>query len=153
MNQREREALDRHITGNYGEDQFKNEVDDGRDWAELVTEFHLARNNPPPPHWGELDPHTYALRVKLICTELGEWTEAEHKQAPVEILDSLVDLLYVVVGTAVEHGFGPVLDAAFREVHRSNMTKDHAAILRGEKYGLNGKGEHYEPPDLEQFFE
>lgn len=28
MNQRERDALDRHITGNYGEDQFKGEPDD-----------------------------------------------------------------------------------------------------------------------------
>jgi hypothetical protein len=27
MNQRERDALDRHITGNYGEDQLKDSLD------------------------------------------------------------------------------------------------------------------------------
>lgn len=29
MDRREREALDRHITGNYGEDQFRDEIVDG----------------------------------------------------------------------------------------------------------------------------
>jgi len=32
MNKRERESLDRHITGNYGEGQFKDEAEDEDDW-------------------------------------------------------------------------------------------------------------------------
>jgi predicted HAD superfamily Cof-like phosphohydrolase len=39
-------------------------------------------------------------------------------------LDAIVDLLYVVFGAAIAYGFSPEqIDAAFAEVHRSNMTK------------------------------
>ena len=36
MNHREREALDRHITGNYGEDQFKGCTD--QQWVYVQSE-------------------------------------------------------------------------------------------------------------------
>lgn len=42
MNQRERDALDRHITGNYGEDQFREpSVDD----ETVIDNVHEARAN------------------------------------------------------------------------------------------------------------
>jgi len=41
MNSREREALDRHITGNYGEDQLKGKNDGSNDWPEpLPTKYN-----------------------------------------------------------------------------------------------------------------
>ena len=55
MNQRESAALDRHITGNYGEDQFKNEIHNeelnwkiGDIWLAPGQESYiLARMNHP----------------------------------------------------------------------------------------------------------
>lgn len=38
MNQREKQALDRHITGNYGEDQFVGELTDEQ--VEKLIEVH-----------------------------------------------------------------------------------------------------------------
>jgi len=69
----------------------------------------------------------------------------EHKPVE-EVADSLCDLLYVVVGTAIAHGMGPILDKMFREVHRANMTKDFRPIGNGEKGGF--KGDKFSPPML-----
>lgn len=43
MTQRDRDALDRHITGNYGEDQFKENADDELDELEEMMDA-LVKN-------------------------------------------------------------------------------------------------------------
>jgi hypothetical protein len=42
MDRRDRESLDRHITGNYGEDQFKGE-ERSRDGMNILRDLILAR--------------------------------------------------------------------------------------------------------------
>ena len=61
------------------------------------------------------------LHEKLLAEELEEFIEAADDRDPVELLDALADLVYVAYGVALECGFD--LDAAFAEVHRSNMSK------------------------------
>lgn len=70
-------------------------------------------------------------------------SDAASKNPLVPILDGLCDLTYVVLGTALSLGFD--LDAAFAEVHRSNMTK-FPTTLRED--GKVQKGPNYEAPDL-----
>lgn len=89
------------------------------------------------------------LRMKLIFEEYKELCEGMRDGNYVKILDGLCDLLYVVYGTAHEFGLGPVLKEAFREVHRSNMSKlgaDGKPVMREDGKVL--KGPNFTPPDL-----
>jgi predicted HAD superfamily Cof-like phosphohydrolase len=60
-------------------------------------------------------------RLKLIREETDELEDALEHEELEESLDGIADLLYVVLGTAVEMGVD--IEPIFREVHRSNMTK------------------------------
>jgi len=97
---------------------------------------------------------TQKLREKLIAEELEEFRQANENEDMVEATDALVDLLYVVYGAAISYGLEDVLEAAFDEVHESNMSKldaDGNPILRED--GKILKGGNYFPPDLESIIE
>jgi len=121
----------------------------------LVAEFHHA--------FGMLvnDPKSAqqdgGLRERLVHEERKEF------------LKELVDLTYVYVGACVETGFlnvqptvelarwvaasfGMDFDGAFREVHRSNMSKlgDDAKPVKRED-GKVLKGPNYTPADMSPF--
>lgn len=96
-----------------------------REWSEATGCDHLSLEN-----WAE-------LRLKLAEEEYTEWREA--LQAFVDTGDAQpmakesADLMYVIVGAAARPGINT--DTAFREVHRSNMTKillDGSCIIRAD---------------------
>ena len=92
---------------------------------------------------------TSKLRLELIGEELGELEEAIANKNLVEIADALTDILYVTYGAG--HAFGLDLDACFREVQRSNMSKlgeDGKPIYREDGKVL--KGPNYSEPDLKK---
>lgn len=124
-----------------------------KDWAALVLEFHEAQGQYVPDKVRiHEDPDVELLRIRLMHEELYEYILALQEEQPAEkVADALCDLLYVVVGTAVAHGMGPMLDKMFREVHRSNMTKDFRPIGNGEKGGF--KGDKFQPPLLRPILE
>ena len=124
-----------------------------KDWAALVLEFYQAQGQYVPQDSGGLFPQEVALlRIRLMHEELFEYILAvQEHQSPESVADSLCDLLYAVVGTAIAHGMGSMLDKMFREVHRSNMTKDFLPIGNGEKGGF--KGDKFEPPLLKPILE
>lgn len=95
---------------------------------------------------------TEALRLQLIAEELTELTEALVNGDPVECLDALCDLRYVLDGTVLALGMGDVFMDAFREVQRSNMSKlgEDGRPIHDEA-GRVVKGPNYSPPDLRQF--
>ena len=67
-----------------------------------------------------------------------------------EILDAIVDSIYVLIGMAITFGFD--LEGAFKEVHASNMSKlgdDGNPIYRSD--GKVMKGPHYKPPYLDRY--
>lgn len=91
------------------------------------------------------------LRYDLAFEELEEYRQACQEGNIVEILDSLSDQLYILIGTANSHGLGKALFHAFEEVHRSNMTKldkNGEPIFRED--GKILKPEHFEKPDLKK---
>lgn len=89
------------------------------------------------------------MRVKLIREELKELVEAIKENDIVEVADALTDILYVTYGAG--HAFGIDLDACFKEVQRSNMTKlgaDGKPVYRED--GKVVKGPNYSEPDLQK---
>jgi predicted HAD superfamily Cof-like phosphohydrolase len=87
------------------------------------------------------------LRVDLLVEEVGEFADATTARDLVGIADALADIIYVAYGAAVTYGID--LDAALREVHRSNMSKldEHGKpVYRADGKVL--KSALYTPPDI-----
>ena len=91
-----------------------------------------------------VDERTWKIRFNSLLDETDELKIASHEEDLVAIADALGDILYLVYGTGVAYGID--LDAVFKEIHRSNMTKSPAV----EKDGKAVKGEGYSPPNLER---
>ena len=93
------------------------------------------------------DKQTQKLRVRLIQEELTELIQALAVNDEVEVADALTDILYVTYGAG--HAFGVDLDACFKEVQESNMSKlgeDGKPVYRAD--GKVQKGPNYWKPDL-----
>ena len=82
------------------------------------------------------------LRYNLIKEELAEFKQALDKNDLLEVADALTDILYVTYGAG--HAFGIDLDACFKEVQNSNMSKlgldgkpiynDKGKVMKGPNY-------------------
>jgi predicted HAD superfamily Cof-like phosphohydrolase len=94
---------------------------------------------------------TMPLRLHLLQEELAELAEAMANGDLVATLDALVDLQYVLSGTVLSLGFASVFEQAFKEVHRSNMSKLEDGKPLKNDAGRVVKGKNYSPPNLEQF--
>jgi predicted HAD superfamily Cof-like phosphohydrolase len=113
-----------------------------------VSRFHEAFGLPRASRPGSGIPAGLAkLRVDLLVEETGEFAEASVKGDIVGIADALADIVYVAYGAAVTYGID--LDAALREVHRSNMSKldDQGRPVYRED-GKVLKSARYTPPDI-----
>lgn len=108
-----------------------------------VEEFHRTFDLGVGTRPGIPDVQAKARRFALISEELDELHDAMWNNNIVETADALGDLLYVVLGSAVE--FGIDMEPVFEEIHRSNMTK-----VGGHKneYGKFVKPDTYEPANL-----
>ena len=83
-----------------------------------VTAFHRRFGHPVGERPAFSRPE---LRAALIREEAKETVDAIEAGDMVGTVDGLCDLLYVVIGTAIEMGID--LEPFFDEVHRSNMDK------------------------------
>lgn len=114
-----------------------------KDWIDLVKEFNAAYDIKTPCRTDrDID-----LQFELIAEEYDELCVA---YSNIETLDAIADLIYVLIGLALKCGYD--LDGAFREVHRSNMSKlgaDGKPIYRED--GKILKGPNFTPPNLEPF--
>lgn len=89
------------------------------------------------------------IRLQLIQEELAELAAGFISRDPVECLDALGDLSYVVDGTYLTTGLARHKLAALAEIHRSNMSKldaDGNPIISDA--GRVVKSDRYSPPDL-----
>jgi predicted HAD superfamily Cof-like phosphohydrolase len=113
-----------------------------------VASFHEAFGLPRASRPGTGIPAELAkLRVDLLVEETGEFADATAKGDIVGIADALADIVYVTYGAAVTYGID--LDAALREVHRSNMSKlddQGRPVYRADGKVL--KSSRYTPPDI-----
>lgn len=120
---------------------------------EQVKEFHETYGLPVSSRPDISDERTNALRINLLAEELDELKEALDDGNIVEVLDALVDLQYVLDGAFLSFGLHHMKEAAFAEVHRSNMSKldENGKPIRRESDGKILKGPNFFEPDLSQF--
>ena len=85
------------------------------------------------------------LRSHLCVEELGEFIIAMADCDEEKTLDAAGDLLYVLFGSALTMDLP--LEAAFVEIHRSNMTKRRQST-DPDACRVRDKGSSYVPPDL-----
>lgn len=100
-----------------------------------VVEFHKQFELPHPGNTPvrNLDAEQFGFRFGFMVEELREYQEAVAAGDLVKAADALVDLTYVVLGTAAFHGFQfkPMWDA----VHRANMAKIRTPSAADSKRG------------------
>lgn len=129
----------------------------------IVRQFNVAMGHPAPdtpPLYPDKD--DLRLSLRLIDEEYKEVREGLiyliNYAADVDtvfkvyakLLKELADLRYVVEHCAVQ--FGLPIEEAYREVHRSNMSKlDNDGKPIYNEYGKVQKGPNYTPPDMGQF--
>jgi len=88
-----------------------------------------------------------ALVLSVIDEELNELDDALRAGDLVEALDAFTDIIYATAQQARK--LGMPIDAALREVHRSNMSKlDENGNPRIREDGKILKGSNYSKPDL-----
>jgi len=119
---------------------------------EAVTKFHeaygLGIENKPQAN---LSDKIVELRYNLMKEENEEYLQAAQDNYLIEIGDALGDMLYILCGTIIAHGFQDKMEAIFEEIQRSNMSKldtDGKPIYRED--GKVMKGPNYFKPDLEK---
>lgn len=125
---------------------MKNTID-------MVEEFHNTYGLPVHDAPNLSCEQTKQLRINLLQEELNELKEALDNNDPLETLDALIDLQYVLDGAFLSFGLQAVKMAAFEEVHRSNMSKlgEDGKPIRRPEDGKVMKGPNYFRPDLAQF--
>jgi len=76
------------------------------------------------------------LRYELMKEEVEEYLLGAKNGDLENIAKELVDILYGVYGTILEHGLQDKIDAVFEEVHLSHMSKDYNKykMIKGKKY-------------------
>ena len=120
---------------------------------EQVREFHETYGLPVKSARDISDEKTNRLRINLLAEELEELQEALDNGDIVETLDALIDLQYVLDGAFLSFGLQNKKEAAFAEVHSSNMSKlgEDGKPIRRESDGKVMKGPNYFKPNLVQF--
>ena len=114
---------------------------------DMVADFIYDMGQPlSQPHMFDegYDVDLESMRFNLILEEVDEVANATDKE---NLLKELADILYVVYGYAATYGLP--IDAAFKRVHESNMSKlgeDGKPIYREDGKVL--KGPNYKPADL-----
>lgn len=108
-----------------------------------VEEFHKEFGLESAEFPQMLDILAKKRRINLIAEELAELKSALLMNDLVETIDALCDIMYVVLGTAVELGID--LEPFFESVHASNMTKAGGHF---NEYGKYIKPDTYELPEL-----
>ncbi|MFT5963491.1 MAG: putative HAD superfamily Cof-like phosphohydrolase [Flavobacterium sp.] len=89
------------------------------------------------------------LRYHLMKEENEEYLEAVQNNDLVEIADALGDMMYVLLGTIIEHGLQHKIEAIFDEIQRSNMSKlDEEGNPIAREDGKIIKGVNYFKPDF-----
>lgn len=107
----------------------------------MVAAFHEAMGIPVAEKPTMLTAERAELRCGLIDEEAGEFREAAENGDWLEMVDALVDLLYVTYGAAVEMGVD--LAPFYDEVHNANVRK-----VPGQGGGKSVKPTEWLAPDL-----
>jgi predicted HAD superfamily Cof-like phosphohydrolase len=120
-----------------------------------VTSFHkaygLGIENTPTV---KLPEEVTTLRFNLMKEENEEYLDAAKQGDLVEVGDALGDMLYILCGTIISHGFQDKMEAIFDEIQRSNMSKldeNGKPIYRED--GKVMKGPNYFKPNIKKILD
>ena len=91
---------------------------------DLVKEFHEKFGSPVLNKPSLIPQDRSDLRYKLMKEEVEEYLLGVQNGDLENIAKELADILYTVYGTILEHGLQDKMEEVFKEVHRSNMSKD-----------------------------
>lgn len=98
-----------------------------------VYDFHRKFELPRPEGFRPLSYELFCFRKRFMYEELEEFVDAYCAQDHAKVLDALVDLVYVAIGTAVM--MGADFNAAWSLVHAANMEKVRATRAEDSKRG------------------
>ena len=116
-----------------------------------VADFHAKFNVPQPRTPSLPDADMTSFRLKFLREELEEIEDAVLEEDLEEVLDGLVDIVYVALGTALV--FGMDFDTAWKRVQAANMKKIAGlATGRHDQFDVS-KPEGWEPPVLADLVE
>lgn len=103
---------------------------------DLVKKFHKKFKVPVLKKPSLIPKDRSNLRYELMKEEVGEYILGVKNGDLENIAKELVDILYAVYGTILEHGLQDKIDKIFQEVHRSHMSKDYHKykMIKGKKY-------------------
>lgn len=103
---------------------------------DLVKKFHKKFKVPVLKKPSLIPKDRSNLRYELMKEEVGEYMLGANNGDLENIVKELVDILYAVYGTILEHGLQDKIDEVFQEVHRSHMSKDYHKykMIKGKKY-------------------
>lgn len=107
----------------------------------LVEEFHNKFNAQINNNPTLIDTTRFHLRYKLMNEEVNEYLEGAKKKDLENIAQELADILYTTYGTIIEHGLQHKIEAIFKEVHLSNMSKEYHPLKAK-------KGKHFTQPNI-----
>lgn len=134
---------------------MKKQINDIREFQKKLAE--VEEGNVPKGHNGS----TYStesldrirLRHDLAIEELEETQKAVIQNNQVEVLDGLVDQLYILLGSVHEYGMLDKFEQAWDLVHANNMTKlgEDGKVHKNEN-GKVIKPSNYKPVDLSILF-
>lgn len=118
-------------------------VDDVKDFM-----LHLGMTLPASPRLPTDQERVF--RLKLIHEELTELETALNEQNLVEAADALVDLVYVLLGGALQLGLP--WEALWAEIHTANMKKVPGTLPKRRVLGMIDaiKPPDWTPPDVEK---
>ena len=100
----------------------------------------------------ELSKDILKLRHSLMQEENNEYLKAVEEKNLIEVADALGDMLYILCGTILTHGFQNLIEDIFDEIQSSNMSKlgeNGKPIFNNE--GKVMKGPNYFKPDLSKY--
>jgi predicted HAD superfamily Cof-like phosphohydrolase len=99
----------------------------------------------------ELSKDILKLRHSLMEEENNEYLKAVEENNLIEVADALGDMLYILCGTILTHGFQNLIEDIFDEIQSSNMSKlgdDGKPIYRNDGKVL--KGPNYKKPNIKK---
>lgn len=103
------------------------------------------------PTW-EVSERTLKLRPKLIKEEYREYMDAIDAKDLVEMFDAIIDLVYVLYGTAISHGLP--INMGMLAVQDSNMSKlDENGVPIVREDGKILKGPNFFKPHLKELLD
>lgn len=113
---------------------------------QCVQEFGKKFNQLRPAEPTHLTQRKLKERADFLQEELDEFRKNAATQNMAEMLDALIDLVYVAKGTVIMMGLAEAWDYSWDEVQRANMQRVPGPTKRGNANDVM-KPEGWVPPD------